>query len=144
MSLKIAIRESKQVSKWIEYKDGEGNVLAEFKIRGDAYQGYVAAKERAANQVSSKGYNVETASKDDKTYVELLRDCVACHLIEDWKGIEFQDENGNSTKPEFSPENAMKLLRMGDLGNVIWLFITHHAAEIQSEANAEHKEVLGK
>lgn len=144
MSLKVQIKESKQVSKWVEYKDSEGAVLAEFKIRGDNYQAYIAAKERASNQVSSKGFDVATASKEDKTYIELLRDCVACHLIEDWKGIEFEDKKGNITEPPYTQENAIKLLRMGDLGNVLWMFITAHASEIQAESDKEHKETLGK
>lgn len=144
MSLKVQIKESKQVSKWVEYNDTDGNVLAEFKVRGDAYQAYLSAKERASNQVSSKGFDVAEATKEDKTYIELLRDCVACHLIEDWKGIEFEDKNGEVTTPPCTQENAIKLLRMGNLGNVLWLFITNHAAEIQAEADKEHKETLGK
>ena len=144
MSLKVQIKESKQVSKWVEYKDAEGNVLAEFKIRGEGYQAYIAAKEQAHNQVSAKGFDVEKATKDDKTYIELLRDCVACHLIEDWKGIEFEDEKGNVTQPPYTQENAIKLLRMGDIGNILWLFITTHAIEIQAQADKEHKETLGK
>lgn len=144
MSLKVQIKESKQVSKWVEYKDSDGTVLAEFKIRGDAYQAYLSAKERASNQVSSKGFDVTTATKDDQTYIELLRDCVACHLIEDWKGVEFEDSKGNTTQPPYTQENAIKLLRMGDLGNVLWLFITTNAAKIQEEADKEHAETLGK
>lgn len=144
MSLKVQIKESKQISKWVEYKDADGKVLAEFKIRGSGYQAYIAAKERAMNQVSAKGFDVETATSDDKTYVELIRDCVACHLIEDWKGIEFEDEKGEVSQPPCTQENAVKLLRMGDIGNIIWLFVTNNADKIQDEADKEHKETLGK
>ena len=49
MSLVIGINKSKQVSAWREYKDGEGNVLAKFKIRGSGYKPYQIAIERADN-----------------------------------------------------------------------------------------------
>lgn len=34
MALEVNIQRNKDVSLWREYKDTEGNVLAEFKIRG--------------------------------------------------------------------------------------------------------------
>ena len=40
MALKVAIQQSKEVTLWKEYKDGDGNVLAEFKIRGSDYKAY--------------------------------------------------------------------------------------------------------
>ena len=55
MALKAEIQKSKNVSLWKEYKDAEGNVLAEFKIRGEAYKPYRVALERAQNQVYQKG-----------------------------------------------------------------------------------------
>lgn len=144
MSLKVKIKESKQVSKWVEYKDAEGEVLARFKIRGENYQAYVAAKERANNQIASKGFDVATASKDDKTYIELLRDCVACHLIEDWDGIEVEDSKGEVTNPPYSQDEAVKLIRFGEIGNILYWFIIDNASKIQAEADKEHKETLGK
>ncbi len=120
MALKVSIQTSKTVSKWREYVDGDGNVLAEFKIRGIAYKPYQVALERANNQITSKGYDVSKASKDDKLYHELLLEAAACHLIEDWKGVVFEEKiDGGEvveTEPEYSPENAVKLLNMGDIG----------------------------
>ncbi len=148
MALKVSIQTSKTVSKWREYVDKEGNVLAEFKIRGISYKPYQVALERANNQITSKGYDVSKASKEDKLYHELLLEAAACHLIEDWKGVVFEEENAEKeivvTEPEYSPENATKLLNMGDIGVSIWLYIRQEAETIQKEADAYKDEVVGK
>ncbi|MDA3448025.1 MULTISPECIES: hypothetical protein [unclassified Acinetobacter] len=148
MALKVSIQTSKTVSKWREYVDGEGNVLAEFKIRGIAYKPYQVALERANNQITSKGYDVSKATKEDKLYHELLLEAAACHLIEDWKGVVFEEENAEKetviTEPEYSPENATKLLNMGDIGVSIWLYIRQEAETIQKEADSYKGEVVGK
>ena len=147
MSLVIGINKSKQVSAWREYKDGEGNVLAKFKIRGSGYKPYQIAIERAQNQISSKGYNVDTASKEDNLFHELLFDAVAGHLIEDWDGIDFEEVvNGEIVKKEipFTTEKAKEALRYGDNGPVIWLFIKSEADKMQADADKERLEILGK
>lgn len=143
MALKVAIQKSKEVSIWKEYKDSEGNVLAEFKIRGEGYKPFRVAMERAQNQVTSKGYNVSTAGKEDKLYHELLLESAACHLIEDWKGIFFV-EDGQEVEQPFSPENATKLFNMGDIGVAIWAFVKSHAEQIQADADKVRVETLGK
>ncbi len=47
-------------------------------------------------------------------------EAVACHLIEDWKGVVFVEEGPNGeqlkSEPAYNAENATKLLNMGDLG----------------------------
>ncbi|KQE15680.1 hypothetical protein SAMN02799632_02036 [Acinetobacter pittii] len=148
MALKVSIQTSKTVSKWREYVDKEGNVLAEFKIRGISYKPYQVALERANNQITSKGYDVSKASKEDKLYHELLLEAAACHLIEDWKGVIFEEENAEKeiveTEPEYSPENAIKLLNMGDIGVAVWLYIRQEAENIQNEADFYKDEVVGK
>ncbi|HEO1779216.1 TPA: hypothetical protein VAM24_003672 [Acinetobacter baumannii] len=148
MALKVSIQTSKTVSKWREYVDGDGNVLAEFKIRGIAYKPYQVALERANNQITSKGYDVSKASKDDKLYHELLLEAAACHLIEDWKGVVFEEVTENQElivyEPEYSQENAIKLLNLGDLGVAIWLFVRQEAENIQKEADSYKDEVVGK
>ncbi|MFW1892168.1 MULTISPECIES: hypothetical protein [Acinetobacter] len=148
MALKVSIQTSKTVSKWREYVDKEGNVLAEFKIRGMSYKPYQVALERANNQISSKGYDVSKASKEDKLYHELLLEAAACHLIEDWKGVVFEEENADKeivvTEPEYSPENATKLLNMGDIGVSIWLYVRQEAEKIQLETDSYKDEVVGK
>ncbi|MFX9233003.1 hypothetical protein ABTN65_05780 [Acinetobacter baumannii] len=148
MALKVSIQTSKTVSKWREYVDGDGNVLAEFKIRGIAYKPYQVALERANNQITSKGYDVSKASKDDKLYHELLLEAAACHLIEDWKGVVFEEVTKNQElivyEPEYSQENAIKLLNLGDLGIAIWLFVRQEAENIQKEADSYKDEVVGK
>ena len=143
MTLKVVIKESKEVALWCEYKDEDGKVLAEFKVRGDDYQAYKVAVERANNQVASNGYNVAEASSDNKLYHELLLQAAACHLIEDWKGVEF-DIDGEITSVPFTPENATKLFNMGDIGPAIWWFVKSQASEIQANANKVESDILGK
>lgn len=143
MALKVAIQKSKEVSLWKEYKDADGNVLAEFKIRGDAYKPYRVACERAQNQVASKGYSVATAGAEDKLYHELLLEAAACHLIADWKGVVFS-ENGKELEVSYSPENATKLLNMGDIGIALWAFVKNHAESIQIDADQAKADALGK
>ena len=144
MSLIVGLNKSKQISKWCEYKDAEGNVLAEIKVRGISYKPYQVAVERAQNQISSKGFDVDTASASDKLFHELLLDAAACHLIEDWKGIAVPDENGEPKDFIYTTENAKKLLNEGDIGPVIWLFVKSNAEEIQREADGIKADVLGK
>ncbi|MFW2055740.1 hypothetical protein [Acinetobacter haemolyticus] len=148
MSLKVSIQKNNVVSHWREYKDSEGNVLAEFKIRGEKYQPYQVALERANNQISSKGFDVSAASENDKLYHELLLEAAACHLIEDWKGIVFEELNEDdqvfSYEPNYTPENATKLLNMGDLGVAIWLFVKLEAEKMQKEVDDYKNGVLGK
>lgn len=144
MSLIVGLNKSKQISKWCEYKDAEGNVLAEIKVRGISYKPYQVAVERAQNQISSKGFDVDTASANDKLFHELLLDAAACHLIEDWKGIAVPDENGEPKDFIYTTENAKKLLNDGDIGPVIWLFVKTNAEEIQREADGIKADVLGK
>lgn len=144
MSLIVGLNKSKQISKWCEYKDADGNVLAEIKVRGISYKPYQVAVERAQNQISSKGFDVDTASVNDKLFHELLLDAAACHLIEDWKGIAVPDENGEPKDFIYTTENAKKLLNEGDIGPVIWLFVKSNAEEIQREADGIKAEVLGK
>ena len=144
MSLIVGLNKSKQISKWCEYKDTEGNVLAEIKVRGISYKPYQVAVERAQNQISSKGFDVDTASANDKLFHELLLDAAACHLIEDWKGIAVPDENGEPKDFIYTTENAKKLLNEGDIGPVIWLFVKTNAEQIQREADEVKAETLGK
>ena len=143
MALIVAIQKGKEVSLWKEYKDAEGNVLAEFKIRGEGYKPFRVALERANNQVASKGYNVSTAGKEDKLYHELLLEAAACHLIADWKGVVFV-EDGKEIEPPCTPENATKLFNMGDIGVAIWAFVKSHAEQIQADADKVQVETLGK
>lgn len=144
MSLIVGLNKSKQISKWCEYKDAEGNVLAEIKVRGISYKPYQVAVERAQNQIAQKGFDVDTASANDKLFHELLLDAAACHLIEDWKGIAVPDANGEPKDFVYTTENAKKLLNEGDIGPVIWLFVKTNAEQIQREADEVKAETLGK
>ncbi|EPQ5013231.1 hypothetical protein LXD34_003896, partial [Acinetobacter baumannii] len=47
-------------------------------------------------------------------------------------------------EPEYSQENAIKLLNLGDLGIAIWLFVRQEAENIQKEADSYKDEVVGK
>lgn len=148
MALEVNIQRNKDVSLWREYKDTEGNVLAEFKIRGIGYKSYQVALERANNQISSKGFDVAKATAEDKLFHELVLEAVASHLIEDWKGVVFVEEGPEGelvkTEPTFNGENAFKLLNMGDLGVSIWSFIRTESEKIQAEANQYRDDVVGK
>ncbi|EIB6858176.1 hypothetical protein KC095_11515 [Acinetobacter nosocomialis] len=148
MALEVNIQRNKDVSLWREYKDAEGNVLAEFKIRGISYKPYQVALERVNNQITSKGFDVALASKEDKLYHELLLEAAACHLIEDWKGVVFVEVNADDeqvkTEPPYNAENATKLLNMGDLGISIWSFIRKESEKMQKDADAYKDEVVGK
>lgn len=143
MALKAEIQKSKNASLWKEYKDSSGDVLAEFKIRGDSYKPYRVALERAQNQVASKGYNVSTASIEDKLYHELLLEAAACHLIEDWKSVVFSEDEKETEQP-YTPENAVKLLSMGDVGISVWAFVKKCAEQIQVDADRVMVDTLGK
>lgn len=144
MSLIVGLNKSKQISKWCEYKDAEGNALAEIKVRGISHKPYQVAVERAQNQIAQKGFDVDTASANDKLFHELLLDAAACHLIEDWKGIAVPDANGEPKDFIYTTENAKKLLNEGDIGPVIWLFVKSNAEQIQREADEVKAETLGK
>ncbi|HFE9653362.1 hypothetical protein OHW45_06275 [Acinetobacter baumannii] len=147
MALKVGIIKSSDVSKWCEYKGTDGQVLAEFKVRGVAYKPFQVAIERAGNQILSKGYDVMVKDENAKLYHELLMDACAAHLIEDWKGVVFAEiidgKTVESEKP-YTPENASKLLNMGDIGIQIWLFIKEQAQKIQEEADQDKALILGK
>jgi len=144
MSLIVGLNKSKQISKWCEYKDSDGEVLAEIKVRGISYKPYQVAVERAQNQIAQKGFDVDTANANDKLFHELLLDAAACHLIEDWKGIAVPDENGEPKDFIYTTENAKKLLNEGDIGPIIWLFVKTNAEQIQREADEVKAETLGK
>lgn len=143
MALKVAIQQSKDVALWCEYKDEDGSVLAEFKVRGDGYKAYRVAVERANNQIASNGFDVLGATADHKLYHELLLQAAACHLIEDWKSIEFKVDGEFKPIP-YTPENACQLLEMGDIGPAIWVFVKQQAHQIQKDADESESEVLGK
>lgn len=144
MSLIVGLNKSKQISKWCEYKDADGEVLAKIKVRGISYKPYQVAVERAQNQITQKGFDVDTASANDKLFHELLLDAAACHLIEDWDGIAVPDENGEPKDFIYTTENSKKLLNEGDIGPVIWLFVKTNAEQIQREADEVKAETLGK
>lgn len=137
MALKVAITQNKEVSAWREFQG------AEFKIRGIAHKAFQVAEERARNQVVSKGYDVYSADNEDKLYHELLIQAAAAHLIEDWKGVEFI-ENGKTIEPPYTPENAFKLLNLGDIGLAIYSFVKTESEKLQKEADGFRDEVVGK
>lgn len=145
MALKVGIVRSSEVSKWCTFESADGQ--AEFKIRGIGYKPFQVALEKAGNQITSKGYDVMVKDEDSKLYHELLLDAAGAHLIEDWKGIVFAEiVEGKSVETEkpYTPENASKLLNLGDIGIVIWSFIKEQAQKIQEEADKDKATILGK
>ena len=144
MALKVAIQESKNVAAWKDYKDAEtGEVLAKFKINGANHQAYLVGLERAQNQIASKGYDVASATGEDKLWHDLLMEAAGCHLIADWQDVVFL-EKGKEIEPPCSKENATKLLSMGKTGIQIWNFIKAQSVLIQLEADKLEAETLGK
>lgn len=145
MTLKVGIVRSSEVSKWCTFETAGGQ--AEFKIRGVGYKPFQVALEKAGNQISSKGYDVMVKDENGKLYHELLLDAAGAHLIEDWKGVVFAEVvEGKTVETEqpYTPENASKLLNLGDIGLVIWTFIKDQAQKIQEEADRDKALILGK
>ncbi|MCG9515175.1 hypothetical protein MCL26_08645 [Acinetobacter pittii] len=145
MALKVGIVRSSEVSKWCTFETVDGQ--AEFKIRGIGYKPFQVALEKAGNQITSKGYDVMVKDESSKLYHELLLDACAAHLIEDWKGIVFSevvDSQPVETEKPYTPENASKLLNLGDIGLLIWSFIKEQAQKIQEEADKDKATILGK
>lgn len=156
MSLIVAVNKPKKVSKWCEYKDDEGNVIAQFKVRGILHGAYQSAIETINTVMAQKSKKVEDAKEEDKLFHGLLFDAAACHLIEDWSGVSIvkKDSEGNIVYNEdgtpktvdipYTPENAKSILNEGDIGPVIWLFVKTNAEQIQREADEVKAETLGK
>ncbi|MDQ9890055.1 hypothetical protein [Acinetobacter pittii] len=145
MALKVGIVRSSEVSKWCTFETAGGQ--AEFKIRGIGYKPFQVALEKAGNQISSKGYDVMAKDENGKLYHELLLDAAGAHLIEDWKGVVFAEVvEGKTVETEqpYTPENASKLLNLGDIGLVIWTFIKDQAQKIQEDADKDKATILGK
>jgi len=120
MALKVGIVRSSEVSKWCTFETAAGQ--AEFKIRGIGYKPFQVALEKAGNQISSKGYDVMVKDENGKLYHELLLDAAGAHLIEDWKGVVFAEVVEGETieiDQPYTPENASKLLNLGDIGLLI-------------------------
>lgn len=147
MKLVAKIIDNKSVSKWFEYKDDNGNVVAKFKVKNIGNKQYRVAEQRALDQVMTKGFDVGTVSAEDQTYNDLLRETVAHYLIEDWSGISFQEViDGIAIEKEaaYSVENAKTLLKLGDIGIIVWHFVRTKAEELQQEIDAELNDTLGK
>lgn len=145
MALKVGIVRSSDVSKWCTFETAGGQ--AEFKIRGIGYKPFQVALEKAGNQISSKGYDVMAKDENGKLYHELLLDAAGAHLIEDWKGVVFAEVEGEDTvetEQPYTPENASKLLNLGDIGLLIWSFIKEQAQKIQEDADKDKATILGK
>lgn len=143
MSLIVGMNKPKNASKWADYKDDKGNVLARFNIRGIDYKPYQVALERANNQIASKGFNIELAKEDDRLFHELVLEAIACHLIIDWDKVAFA-ENGDEKEVPFTTENAKKLFAIGDIAITLAAFIKDNAQKIQDEADGYKIEVMGK
>ncbi|MND24577.1 hypothetical protein D3C81_110350 [compost metagenome] len=145
MALKVGIVRSSEVSKWCTFETADGQ--AEFKIRGIGYKPFQVALEKAGNQITSKGYDVMVKDVNSKLYHELLLDAAGAHLIEDWKGVVFAEvEDGETVEIDqpYTPENASKLLNLGDIGLLIWSFVKEQAQKIQEEADKDKATILGK
>ncbi|MFY6861765.1 hypothetical protein ACOUKN_18195, partial [Acinetobacter baumannii] len=48
------------------------------------------------------------------------------------------------TEKPYTPQNASKLLNLGDIGISIWLFIKEQAQKIQEDADKDKALILGK
>ena len=140
MSLAINTVKPKNTERWVHYTDSKDKVLASFLVRNIGFKSYRVALERANNQIASKGFDVDSADKNDKLFHELILDAVACHLIADWKGL--VDEEGKDII--FTTEKAKEILTFGDIGMLIWHFVRDEAQKLQDEIDQERFEILGK
>ena len=148
MSLTVGINKSKHVSKWFDYVDENGAVLAKFKIRGISYKPYQVAIERS-RQILGISNEIKLIDNLAKTSQEMLLTCTAYHLIEDWSGVYIQsiNDDGELEKKEiqFSQDNANDIIVYGgDDGMLIWDFINTNAKRLQAEHDKEKDEILGK
>ena len=148
MSLTVGINKSKHVSKWFDYVDENGDVLAKFKIRGISYKPYQVAIERS-RKILSISNEIKSIDNLAKTSQEMLLTCTAYHLIEDWSGVYIQsiNDDGELEKKEiqFSQDNANDIIVYGgDDGLLIWDFINTNAKRLQAEYDKEKDEILGK
>lgn len=146
MALTVNIIERKHVSEWVEYKDENGNVLAEFHIRGIDYKPYQVSLERTRDFLEqNKDKSISLVTGDDKFKHEYMYEAMAHHLIIDWKGVELSDDMGETYKEvKYTPSNALKLLRDGDIGVLIWGFIFENATSIQKRHDEQLISTLGK
>ena len=148
MSLTVGINKSKHVSKWFDYVDENGFVLAKFKIRGISYKPYQVAIERS-RQILGISNEIKSIDNLAKTSQEMLLTCTAYHLIEDWSGVNarsINDDGETETKEiQFSQDNANDIIVYGgDDGLLIWDFINTNAKRLQAEHDKEKDEILGK
>lgn len=135
----FAINQPKQVSEWVEYKDG-----ASFLIRGIKHKPYIVANERIQNTFNVTGLKVEGIKKGELSLQDLLFKVTAEYLIEDWKGVAVE-QDGDVVNVDYDKDIAFQLMAFGgDEGAELWDFVTRNAREIQNKADEYKVEVMGK
>ena len=117
----------------------EGN----FKIRGINYPAFKSAIERAQHQVKDRGFDIASATVDEKTLDELHRECIATHLIADWRDISFNID-GEKKEVAYTPNMAYYMLTESLEADELVVWITSKAKKIQEEADKMESLILGK
>lgn len=137
--MSFAINKPKQVSEWVEYKDGSS-----FLIRGIKHKPYIVANERIQNTFNMTGLKVEGVEDGEMSLQDLLFKVAAEYLIEDWKGVAVE-QDGEVKDVDYDKDVAFQLMAFGGVeGAELWDFVTQNARKIQEKADQYKVEVMGK
>lgn len=147
MSLVVKIIDTKDKSAWFDFKGKDGGILARFKVKNSRNDMYLVASDRVNDRIITDGFSIKNITKDSERFLSLRQDAISHFLIEDWEGISFAEVDGDNpevVEVDYTPQNAKRLLSMGDMGMSIMFFIEDKAAELQKSIDEEQLEILGK
>lgn len=110
-------------SKWLVFEAPNSQPNARFKIKSLNNPEYSLAM-----------VNLTLLSRDLSTadFFNQFAEIVSHHLVTDWENISFK-ENGEVVEVNYSPENALKLFLMGNLGLEILSWVVTSAFSLNSE-----------